>query len=151
MYTKRTLVELPSDVDIGSSCWTHSGWFVFCDSSMNVYRTQPSAPNPEMCIEHTGSNGKTCALLCSTKQGFMLYTVNHLTVSVTVNVYLLYYLIYNFHYQCYKDTKGAFTKNWTIVIDHTLQSMVAGENDIYGWSNEVISFTMFVVIAGKVD
>lgn len=61
-------------------------------------------------------------------------------------LYLLYYLLYNFRYQCFKDTKGVFTKNWTIVINHTLQSMIAGENDIYGWSNEVISFTIFVVI-----
>lgn len=100
VYTKRTFVELPSNLSIESSCWTHSGWFVFCDSSMNVYRTQPSTPNPEMCIEYTGTNSKTCALLCSTKQGFMLYTVNHLTVSILVNVYiLLYYLLYYFHYQ----------------------------------------------------
>lgn len=43
-------------------------------------------------------------------------------------------------YQSYKETKGDFTKIWTIVIDrHTLWCMVTGENDtIYGWSDEVI-------------
>lgn len=29
--------------------------------------------------------------------------------------------------------------------------MVAGENDVYGWSNEVISFNIFFVITVKVE
>jgi len=88
--TKKTLVKLPSNVDVGSGCWTPSGWFVFCDSSMNVYRTQPGIPNAEMCIEHTEDDSrKQCALMCSTKHGFMLYTANHLTVSVFADVFVI--------------------------------------------------------------
>jgi len=39
--------------------------------------------------------------------------------------------------QCFKDTKGIFTKIWTIVVDYVLQCMVAVKNDVYGWSDEV--------------
>jgi len=84
VYAKKTLVELPSDVDVRSGCWTPSGWFVFCDSSMNVYRTQPSTPKPEMCVEYTENISEKRALMCSTRHGFMLYTANRLTVSVFV-------------------------------------------------------------------
>jgi len=42
-----------------------------------------------------------------------------------------------FNPQCFKDTKGIFTKIWTIVVDYTFQCIVAVKNDIYGWSNEV--------------
>jgi len=40
--------------------------------------------------------------------------------------------------QCFKDSKGVFTKNWTVVVSHTLRSIAAGENDVYAWTNEVI-------------
>ncbi|VVC42480.1 WD40/YVTN repeat-like-containing domain,WD40-repeat-containing domain [Cinara cedri] len=83
VYAKNMLVGLQDDSNVGSGCWTSSGWFIFCDLTRNaVYRTQPGAPNPEMCIEYTVNNfEQTPALVCSIghhKQGFVLYTYNEL-------------------------------------------------------------------------
>ncbi|VVC45646.1 Hypothetical protein CINCED_3A007876 [Cinara cedri] len=121
VYAKNTLVGLQDDSNVGSGCWTSSGWFIFCDLSRNaVYRTQPCAPNPEMCIEYTRNDSEqTPALVCSighNRQGFVLYTSNEL--------------------RWFKDTKGVFTEMWKIVVNHRLQCIVAGENDVYGWTEE---------------
>lgn len=82
VYADKTHVDLPCNVVVESGCWVPSGWFVFCDASTNVYRTQPTTPNPELCIESTENyNSDQCPLLCPNKQGFIMYTVGNLTVS----------------------------------------------------------------------
>jgi len=84
VYADRTLVKVPPDAT-GSGCWTPYGWYVFCDLLGNVYRVQPGAPEPEMVVTTAihpvsvklGSDDNVLtALVCPSKQGFMLYTVN---------------------------------------------------------------------------
>ncbi|XP_016656351.2 cilia- and flagella-associated protein 43 [Acyrthosiphon pisum] len=128
VYAERTRVEVPSDAS-ASGCWTPYGWYVFCDSLANIYRVQPGAPEPEMVVMTTAADpisakrgsgsGGPGALVCPTKQGFMLYAVNQ-----------------DNRLTCFKDTRGIFTKIWTMVVDCTLQCMVAVKNDVYGWSDE---------------
>lgn len=82
VYTDRTLIKLPVDMVVVSGCWTSSGWFVFCDSSMDVYRIRAGAPNPEICVKYIEDNLKSsCALISTSKLGFVLYTVYNMTVS----------------------------------------------------------------------
>lgn len=79
---ERTPVELPADVDITSGCWTPSGWFVFCDSSMNVFQTRPSDPVPKMNIKYNAEHTEQLfSLVCPTKQGFVLHMPDSLTVA----------------------------------------------------------------------
>ncbi|XP_060835448.1 cilia- and flagella-associated protein 43 isoform X2 [Rhopalosiphum padi] len=126
VYAERTRVELPSDAS-PSGCWTPYGWYVFCDSLANVYRVQPGAPEPETVVATTadpisakrGNGGGPGALVCPSKQGFVLYAVNQ-----------------DNRLTCFKDTRGIFTKIWTIVVDYILQCMTAVKNDVYGWSDE---------------
>lgn len=96
VYAERTRVEMPSDA-LASGCWTPSGWYVFCDSLANVYRVQPGAPEPEMVVATAdpistkrGNGGGPDTLLCSNKQGFVLYAVNQ-DNRLTVNIIIYYY------------------------------------------------------------
>jgi hypothetical protein len=87
VYAERTQVNLPDHMDLESGCWALGGWFVFCDSSANVYRTQPGFGISEMCVEHVGGiSGKgerPChPFLCPSKQGFVLYAADELVVCV---------------------------------------------------------------------
>ncbi|XP_060871614.1 cilia- and flagella-associated protein 43 isoform X4 [Metopolophium dirhodum] len=127
VYAERTRVEVPSDAS-ASGCWTPYGWYVFCDSLANVYRVQPGAPEPEMVAtaaadpipaKRGSGSGGPGALVCPTKQGFVVYAVNQ-----------------DNRLTCFKDTRGIFSKIWTMVVDCTLQCMVAVKNDVYGWSDE---------------
>lgn len=81
IYAEKTMVEFSDDADFQSGCWTHSGWFVYCDISGKVYRTQPNTPSPELCFEYAANSDKLCTLTCPTKQGFMIYSINDLSVS----------------------------------------------------------------------
>lgn len=94
VYAERTRVEVPSDAS-PSGCWTPYGWYVFCDSLANVYRVQPGAPEPEMVVTTEAdpisaerrSGGGPGALVCPTKQGFVLYAVsqdNRITVIMII-------------------------------------------------------------------
>lgn len=93
VYAERTRVEVPSDAS-PSGCWTPYGWYVFCDSLANVYRVQPGAPEPEMVVTTEADpisaerrSGGPGALVCPTKQGFVLYSVsqdNRITVIMII-------------------------------------------------------------------
>lgn len=50
---------------------------------MDVYRTRPGAPKPEMCVKHAEDvDGRPSdAFVCPSAKGFVLYAVNVLTVS----------------------------------------------------------------------
>lgn len=81
IYAEKTIVELSDEADFDSGCWMPSGWFVFCDVSGKVYRTQPRKPSPKLCFEYTTNNEKLRTLMCPTKEGFMFYSVDDLSVS----------------------------------------------------------------------
>lgn len=58
---------------------------MFCDSLGNVYRVQPGAPEPEMIVttavdpisvKRGSGEDLLTALVCPSKQGFVLYAVN---------------------------------------------------------------------------
>lgn len=84
VYAERTLVKAPPYAT-GSGCWTPYGWYVFCDSLGNVYRVQPGSPEPEMVVttavdpisvKRGSDDDFLTAMVCSSKQGFVLYAVN---------------------------------------------------------------------------
>lgn len=138
IYTDKTLVNISNTVDIRSSCWSQNGWFVFCDSSMNVYRTRPNMPNPEICVEHIGNVSKSSyILMCSWKNGFILYTSNKLTVSLFFSWNRCHNMFDSLNNQHFEDNDEVFKKISTIVINHQLKAMVALENHVYFWSDEV--------------
>lgn len=61
---------------------------------------------------------------------------------VSLNYLIIYTKVPNLYYyvlnsQCFKDTRGIFTKIWTMVVNYTLQCIVAVKNYVYGWSNEI--------------
>lgn len=107
VYAERTRVKVPSDAS-ASGCWTPYGWYVFCDSLANVYRVQPGAPEPEMVVTTTAdsissasrdgsSSGGPRALVCPSKQGFVLYAINQenrLTVMILMIIIII--IFYNF-------------------------------------------------------
>jgi len=83
-FAKRIPVECPAGVHITSGCWSSpSCTFVFCDTSMNVYRTRPGAPKSEMCVQHAGNADEqpSGAFVCPSAKGFVLCAANELTVS----------------------------------------------------------------------
>lgn len=104
VYAEKTRVEVPSDAS-ASGCWTPYGWYVFCDSLANVYRVQPGAPEPEMVVTTTAdsissanrdgsSSGGPDALVCPSKQGFVLYAINQenrITVMIIMILLLLFF------------------------------------------------------------
>lgn len=98
VYAERTKIKAPPGAT-GSGCWTPYGWYVFCDSLANVYRVQPDSPEPEIVVttaidpilEKYGSGDDVpVALVCPSKQGFVLYTVNQ-SCQLTVIVLDYYY------------------------------------------------------------
>lgn len=104
VYAERTKVKAPSGAT-GSGCWTPYGWYVFCDSLANVYRVQPGSSEPEIVVttaldsisEKYGSDDDVpVALVCPSKQGFVLYAVNQ-SCQLTV-IELDYYYNYNFFF-----------------------------------------------------
>jgi hypothetical protein len=96
VYAEKTQVKVPPNTT-ASGCWTPHGWYVFCDSSANVYRVSPDTPEPEIVVKTAvdpilvkRDNGDDLppVLVCPTKQGFVLYTVNQscqLTVIILNN------------------------------------------------------------------
>jgi len=104
VYAERNKVKAPSGAT-GSGCWTPYGWYVFCDSLANVYRVQPGSSEPEIVVttaldsisEKYGSDDDVpVALVCPSKQGFVLYAVNQ-SCQLTV-IELDYYYNYNFFF-----------------------------------------------------
>lgn len=104
VHAKRTPVDLPSGVYVGSGtrCWapgeSDRGWFVFCDSSANVYRVRPeiaAASTAELCVEYTVDGGDrggegtppVPAMLCPLAQGFVLHAAGRLTASTFIYYY----------------------------------------------------------------
>lgn len=126
VYTEKISVNLPENVVIQSGCWTSSGWFVFCDTFMNVYRTQPSVPTPDVCVKYEENNSEPNALICPTKQGFILYTTKTLTVSVIFVGFIVFSTIVHLTtYQCsvLQRFQRCFCKNldnchWTHVAEY---------------------------------
>ncbi|XP_050433883.1 cilia- and flagella-associated protein 43 [Adelges cooleyi] len=121
VYADKAVVRLPSDdTDVLTSCWTTSGWFLFCDGSMNVYRVRPDgggATDPEICVEYHGdSNENFQPLLSSFFKGFVVYNPTGLTRFREVQ-------------------NGSFAKMWTVTTNSIYESILARENEVHCWSN----------------
>ncbi|XP_050530954.1 cilia- and flagella-associated protein 43 isoform X2 [Daktulosphaira vitifoliae] len=124
VYADKFSVKLPSaKTDICSSCWLAGGWFLFCDSFMDVYRVQVDgsrASDPEIYIHYDKKFNEMKyfqPLLSSFLKEFVLYTPESITR--------------------YKEVKsGILIKVWTIQTEHILESIVIRDNKVYGWTTK---------------
>uniref|UniRef100_A0A2S2PQN4 Uncharacterized protein n=1 Tax=Schizaphis graminum TaxID=13262 RepID=A0A2S2PQN4_SCHGA len=114
VYAEKTRVEVPSDA-MPSGCWTPYGWYVFCDSLANVYRVQPGAPEPETVVATTadpisakrGNCGDPGALVCPSKQGFVLYAVNQDNRLTVIIVIIIIEMVFSMNvYVCHVEKES---------------------------------------------